>query len=90
MDTQNRIQELTRQTEGLAYTELTELQQKIDQTVEEYQALDTAYIKLTQLMENHLSVIERVSQAKAALEETEAAWICWQIWRWESAETAVS
>ena len=74
VDTQNRIQELTRQTEGLAYTELTELQQKIDQTVEEYQALDTAYIKLTQLMENHLSVIERVSQAKAALEETEAAW----------------
>ena len=74
VDTQSRIQELTRQTEGLAYTELTELQQKIDQTVEEYQALDTAYIKLTQLMENHLSVIERVSQAKAALEETEAAW----------------
>ena len=74
VDTQSRIQELSRQTEGLAYTELTELQQKIDQTVEEYQALDTAYIKLTQLMENHLSVIERVSQAKAALEETEAAW----------------
>lgn len=74
VDTQSRIQELTRQTEGLAYTELTELQQKIDQTVEEYQALDTAYIKLTQLMENHRSVIERVSQAKAALEETEAAW----------------
>ena len=74
VDTQNRIQELTRQTEGLAYTELTELQQKIDQTVEEYQALDTAYIKLTQLMENHRSVIERVSQAKAVLEKTEAAW----------------
>ena len=34
VDTQSRIQELTRQTEGLAYTELTELQQKIDQTVE--------------------------------------------------------
>jgi len=74
VDTQSRIQELARQTEGLAYTELTELQQKIDQTVEEYQALDTTYVKLTQQMENHRSVIERVSQAKAVLEKTEAAW----------------
>ena len=74
VDTQSRIQELSRQTEGLAYTELTELQQKIDQTVEEYQALDTTYVKLTQLMENHRGVIERVSQSKAALEKTKAAW----------------
>ena len=73
-NTQNRVQELAAQTEGLTYTDLDELQEQIDEMTERYNTANTAYVDWQKLLENHQETAETVAHARAELARSEQAW----------------
>ena len=72
--TQNRIQELTAQTKDVTYTDLSLLQEEIDQVAGEYRTVNEAYIKLKQRIGLDTTVLGQVSKAKTLLKKTDGAW----------------
>ena len=69
-----RLEELSKQTEGLVYTDLKELENQIKQADSDFLAANTACSKQEQLLENHRLTAKKVSRAKAELIKSEPAW----------------
>lgn len=70
----SQIKLLSEQTQGHSYTDLTELQERIQQTVSAYDTANALYGSQEKLLENHHAVMDAVSQAKEALADSEQAW----------------
>ena len=68
------MDELSKQTEELVYTDLTELENQIKQADSDFLAANTACSKQEQLLENHRLTAKKVSRAKAELIKSEPAW----------------
>lgn len=73
-NTKRRIEELAEQTKDFSHTDLTCLQEQIDQAADSCRQADKAYTDLEKLLDNHRAVAEKVSEAKRELEKSEPAW----------------
>ena len=72
--TDERIVELTEQTEGLRYTDLEELEQQMEEAGACYQQAERDCAAQNGLLENHRQVLQAVSAARAALQRTDSTW----------------
>jgi exonuclease SbcC len=72
--TAQRIEELTEQTAGFAYTDLDALDEQRAAAQAAYAAADEACKQLERLLDNHREVQRRVQTAQVELEKTDAAW----------------
>ena len=73
-NTTRRVRELEEQTKNLAYTDLSALQEQIDQANEDYTTVNGACSEAEKRLENHRDVTGKVSQAKALLDKSESIW----------------
>lgn len=69
-----RVKELKEQTKSFTYTDLSALQEQIDQVNEDYTTVNGACSEAEKRLENHRDVMRKVSQAGAALDKSESVW----------------
>lgn len=72
--TQKRVEELLNQTKGIAYTDLSALDQLIKQKNDDFQAATNTYNSLKMLLDNHCTTTNKVVQAIQSKSKSEHAW----------------
>lgn len=73
-NTRKRVEELQKQTEGVGYTDLDELELQLDEAKSASEAALAAYSKLNTLTSNHRRTWEEVAKASRALAGSERVW----------------
>lgn len=69
-----RVEELLNQTKDVAYTDLTALDQQINEATTAYNNANDAYNKQDKLLGNHRDTAERVAKAARELAKSKQAW----------------